>query len=153
MTMHKVSSFDAALECVLHKRFRLVFISSDHVTDLGQPEVAQINVNKSLSELLINVPRSERARSVEGMVRNLIDDAPSAVVQLNGLEILFDRSLAIDPVRLISACAKKKTILLRWPGEITNTGLIYAVPSHPEYRSYRVSDLSEVILLETDGVH
>ena len=150
--MHKVSSFDAALECVLHKRFRLVFISSDHATDLGQPEFAELNVNKALSELLINVPRSDRARSVEGMLRNLIDEAPSTVVQLSGLEILFDRSLAIDPVRLINACAKNKTLLVRWPGDITNAGLSYAVPSHPEYRSYRASDLSEVILLEADGV-
>ena len=131
-------------------RSRLVFFVGDKIESKELSEHEQLNLNKLLSAQLINLPRSERARSVERIVSSLISEVSTDEVVVNGLEIFFDRSLAIDPVRLLEACSKNKTLLVRWPGDKTNSGLSYALPSHPEYRSYRQADLSDVILLESD---
>ena len=141
---------DAILKATAN-RSRLVFFLGDKIDSQELSEHEQLNLNKSLSALLINMPKSERARSVEHLVSSLVSEASTDEVVVNGLEILFDRSLAIDPVRLLEACSKNKTLLVHWPGDKINTGLSYAMPSHPEYRSYKSSDLSDVILLETDS--
>ena len=148
--MLKMDKLNDAILKATANRSRLVFFLGDKIDSQELSEHEQLNLNKSLSELLINMPKSERARSVEHLVSSLVSEASTDEVVVNGLEILFDRSLAIDPVRLFEACSKNKTLLVRWPGDKTNSGLSYALPSHPEYRSYRPADLSDVILLESD---
>ncbi len=148
--MLKLNKLNEAKIKAAANRSRLVFFVGDKTESQELSEHEQLNLNKSLSALLINMPKSERARSVERLVSSLISDASADEVVINGLEILFDRSLAIDPVRLLEACSKNKTLLVSWPGDKTKSGLSYALPGHPEYRSYKPSDLSDVILLESD---
>lgn len=150
--MLRFDDLDTAIKTAATNRSKLVFEPTEQSGELDRTEIFRVNINKALSEQLIGVPQSDRAKSVERIIADLIDTAQSAVVQLTGLEILFDRSLSIDPIRLLHACAKNKTLLVRWPGEVSNDGLSYAVPSHPEYRSYRASDLSDVILLTSESV-
>jgi len=108
---------------------------------------ASLDLNKSLSEQLINVPKQDRTKLVSQLVADLIKGVPGESVLICGLEILFDRSLAVDPIRLLSTCAKNKTLLVCWSGDKTSSGLSYAVASHPEHRTYKASDLSGVIFL------
>jgi hypothetical protein len=146
--MLRMDNLDSAIASASKSRSHLVFLSS--CPPAGSSGHKQININSVLSEQLISIPRSERAKYVERMVGDLINNESSDTVLLHGLEMLFDRSLAIDPLRLLSACSKHKILLVHWPGDILSTGLSYAIPSHPEYRNYRASDLSDVILLESD---
>ena len=148
--MLKMDKLIDAITKASANRSRLIFFLGDKIASQDLLDHEQLNLNKTLSELLTNMPKSERARSVEHLVSSLIREVSADEVVVNGLEILFDRSLVIDPVRLLEACSKNKTLLVRWPGDKTNTGLSYALPSHPEYRSYRHADLSDVILLESD---
>ena len=150
--MLRFDDLDTAIKTAATNRSKLVFEPTEQSGELDRPEIFRVNINKALSGRLIGVPQSDRAKSVERIIADLINTAQSAVVQLTGLEILFDRSLSIDPIRLLRACAKNKTLIVRWPGEVTNDGLSYAAPSHPEYRSYRASDLSDVILLTSECV-
>ena len=110
-----------------------------------------LNLNALLSERLLEFPRQSRVREAAPLVHQLVDEVDESTVLLHDIEILFDRSLAIDPIRLLTACSKNKTLLVCWPGDKTSSGLSYAVPSHPEYRTYKASDLSDVILLTTDA--
>lgn len=150
--MLRIDSLESAIVIAATKRSRLVVLPTSETVGLGSYESNQINLNKALSSRLMNVSRSERAAAAPKTVSGLLNEVDGDTVLIIGLEVLFDRSLAIEPLRLLAACAKNKTLLVCWPGEITNEGLSYAIPSHPEYRSYRASDLSEVILLEADGV-
>lgn len=122
-------------------RSRLVVMSSKP----EDGELPDISLNQQLSEQLLNLPRSERARSIPQLLETLINQAESDDVVLSDLEILFDRSLATDPMRLLRACSRNKTLLVCWPGDKTSAGLSYGIPSHPEYRTYKASDLSDVI--------
>ena len=108
--MLKMDKLNDAILKATANRSRLVFFLGDKIDSQELSEHEQLNLNKSLSELLINMPKSERARSVERLVSSLINEASADEVVVNG----------------------------------------FALPSHPEYRSYRPADLSDVILLESD---
>ncbi len=132
-------------------RSRLIFIDQFQAKNSDVVEYKSLDMNCLLSEQLINVPKQDRPKVIAQMVADLINAVDSEVVLLIGLEILFDRSLAVDPIRLLVACAKNKTLLVCWPGDKTSSGLSYASPSHPEYRTYKTSDLSDVIFLTADA--
>jgi hypothetical protein len=55
-------------------------------------------------------------------------------VLLDNLELLFDISLKLDPLRCLQDLARDKTIVAAWNGTVTAGHLTYATPDHPEYR-------------------
>ena len=132
-------------------RSRLVFLSAPQAEYSDLAEYEPLNLDGLLSEQLISIPRQERAMVITRMVMALINDTRGEVILLTGLEILFDRTLAVDPIRLLGACSKNKTLLVCWPGDKTSSGLSYATPSHPEHRTYKASDLSDAIFLTADA--
>ena len=60
---------------------------------------------------------------------------------LDNIELLFDASLALDPLRLLEEISRNWTLVVAWPGHVEGGWLIYARPGHPEYRRYPVGDL------------
>lgn len=107
-----------------------------------------INLSLELSERLIDIPRQDRSKSASSIFSDLIDEQRAQVLLLNHIEILFDLTLSIDPVRLLQSNAKNLTLVAAWPGEKLASSLIYATPSHREYRSYKASEFDETIFVE-----
>ncbi len=66
----------------------------------------------------------------------------SSAVFLTDLEILFDHSLNVDPVKLLKTAARNRAMVVNWPGEVdfVANALIYAVPGHAEYFSAELTD-------------
>jgi hypothetical protein len=62
-------------------------------------------------------------------------------VLLDNLELLFDVSLRLDPLRCLQDLARDTTIVAAWNGTVTAGHLTYATPGHPEYRRYALEDL------------
>ena len=54
------------------------------------------------------------------------------------LEILFDTSLQLDPLRCLQKLARNCTIVALWSGNVENNHLIYAEREHPEYKIYPI---------------
>ena len=144
-----VNDLHEAINRASINRSKLVIFSGSGIHGFGDLEV--VNLNKALSGLLISTSRKERARSVPQMVEKLIAKTGKSEAIIQGIEILFDRTLSIDPIRLLENCARNKTLLVCWPGNKTDSALSYAEPSHPEYRAYKYSDLTDVIFLEGDA--
>lgn len=138
---------DAMARCEA-SRTKLIILSFKQFERLSFPV---ININKELSSLLVTIPRKKIPISAPKLFSRLISESPNDTVCLEGLEILFDRMLSVDPVKLLKVCARDKTILIKWPGEIVEYGFNYATPNHPEYRNYKTSDLSDVIFLTADA--
>ena len=128
-------------------RARLIVVSA-HTR--YSDDIPSVFLNRRLSEQLLDTPRNDRARSVPVLMQGLTQSEERDVLLLDGLEILFDRSLAIDPIKMLADCAKSKTLIVRWPGDISSSGLSYAVPSHPEYRVYKASDIRDLIYLNVE---
>ena len=70
---------------------------------------------------------------VDRFFKDLITATPGDVVFLDNLEILFDTSLEIDPLRLLRFTSRNRTIVASWNGTFQDGSLTYAEPGHPEF--------------------
>ena len=108
-----------------------------------------LNINLLLSQRLLEFPRSKRPRQVDRIFNELIDEKQNEMLILDNLEILFDLSLQVDPLRLLLAASRKQTLVAAWNGTMHDGALSYAEPDHPEYKSYRNVGVL-VVSLSTD---
>jgi hypothetical protein len=113
-------------------------------------DLFEINLSLELSERLIDIPKQARSKLVSTIFSDLLNEQQTKVLLLNHIEILFDQTLLIDPLRLLQSSAKNLTLVIAWPGDKSTSSLNYAIPSHPEYRSYKVSEFGETIFVEAD---
>lgn len=113
-----------------------------------------LNVNLHLSQRMLELPRSRRPRQVDRIVSAIVDEHRGDLLVLDNLEILFDPSLQIDPMRLLKSVSRKQTIVAAWSGTLHDGTLTYAEPDHPEYKSYRDVDVLVVTVpSETTANH
>ena len=119
-------------------------ILRDVADDLGA-EV--ININLTLSSELLELTAKQRALRLPGILDHVIDKSKPIVV-LDNIEILFDKRLKQDPLRLLQGISRNRSVLASWNGTTAGGRLIYAETGHPEYRSY---DLADTLIVGMDG--
>lgn len=130
----------------LYYRLILVVAPTDIVRTVSFKEVAEhtgsryINVNLKLSQRLLELTQRQRALQVHRLLEEIIGNTNNQVVLLDHLEILFEVSLKLDPLRCLQGLARNRTVVAGWNGSLENNYLIYAEPDHPEYRCYQKSD-------------
>jgi predicted AAA+ superfamily ATPase len=98
-----------------------------------------VNVNLALSGELLELTAKQRSLRLPGILDQIADQAQSPVV-LDNLEILFDKDLQQDPLRLLQSLSRNRVVVASWNGTMHSERLIYAEPGHPEYRSYESVD-------------
>lgn len=113
-------------------------------------DLLAINLSLEFSEKLIDIPTQDRPKLASTIFTDLLDEQQAEVLLLNHIEILFDRTLSIDPLKLLQNHSKNLTLVVAWPGDKSTSSLTYATPSHPEYRSYKKSEFGESIFVEAD---
>ena len=106
--------------------------------------VTPLNVGAELGGRLAGMPQRQRHLQTTTILRELADQhAPSDLLLLDNIELLFDRSLQLDPLDLLKRHAHAKRVVAVWPGELqgdTRTGrLTYADMGHPEHQDYSLS--------------
>ncbi|WP_419594592.1 BREX-3 system P-loop-containing protein BrxF, partial [Thiolapillus sp.] len=102
-----------------------------------------VNVNLALSAELLELTAKQRALRLPGILDQIVDKEQSPVV-LDNLEILFDKDLKQDPLRLLQGISRNRSVVASWNGKATEGKLNYAEAGHPEYRSYDLVDLTVV---------
>ncbi len=98
-----------------------------------------INVNLLLSSELLELTQKQRSLRLPGILDQIADQAQSPVV-LDNLEILFDKDLKQDPLRLLQGVSRNRAVVASWNGTMRSGRLLYAETGHPEYRSYNSVD-------------
>jgi hypothetical protein len=98
-----------------------------------------INVNLALSSELLELTAKQRSLRLPGILGQIVGKAPSPVV-LDNLEILFDKDLKQDPLRLLQGLSRNHAVVASWNGKSSDGRLSYAEPGHPEYRRYDAVD-------------
>jgi hypothetical protein len=99
------------------------------------------NANLELSRRMLELTERQRVLHLPGIFADLVGAFETDVVLLDNIEVLFDVSLRQDPLRLLQRLARNKTIVATWNGSIVGEHMIYATPSHPEYKRYPLHDL------------
>lgn len=108
--------------------------------------VTPLNVGAELGCRLAGMPQKQRHLQTTTILRELADQhATGDLLLLDNLELLFDRSLQLDPLDLLKRHAHAKRVVAVWPGELqgdTRTGrLTYADMGHPEHQDYSLAGL------------
>lgn len=110
-----------------------------------------ININLTLSAELLELTAKQRALRLPGILDQIADKAKSPVI-LDNLEILFDKGLKQDPLRLLQGISRNRSVVAAWNGTIDKGKLNYAESGHPEFRSYDLIDLTTVSMDGTTTV-
>ncbi len=108
-----------------------------------------INIGAELSTKLIDWTERQRAVKVPRLLDEIVGLSGKDVVLFDNIELLFDASLKLDPLRLLQTISRNKTVIAAWSGSLDKGNLIYAQPGHPEFRKYRVQDFLVVGLMGT----
>jgi hypothetical protein len=106
-----------------------------------------LNVNLALSSELLELTTKQRVLKVQGLLDKIADNAQAPVI-LDNLEILFDKDLKQDPLRLLQGISRNRAVVASWNGTMTSGRLLYAETGHPEYRSY---DSVDALIVGMDG--
>lgn len=104
---------------------------------LGHPLV---NVNLELTKRMLELTRTQRSRQVERLLKDVIAAASGDVVLLDNLEVLFDPTLEVEPLRLLQVASRNRTVVASWNGSYRDGTLTYAEPGHPEFVQLKQTD-------------
>jgi len=141
---NRVTSLLKDAEGMYHQLVLLVGKSGSGKTSVIQNvaklyETTPININLALSEELLELTKKQRQLKLSEILAQVVEDK-GEVVFLDNIEILFDVELKQDPLRLLQGLSRNITLLASWNGIIDKEKLIYADPSHREYKSYDVTN-------------
>lgn len=150
------TELEEALKQAKSQYFRLVILVG--VPDSGKTATLQsvartcgcqpVNINLELSKKMLELTRTQRSRQVERLLKELVASTPGEVVFMDNLEILFDTSLEVDPLRLLQLSSRNRTIVATWNGAFQSGTLTYAEPSHPEFIEFK---RTEAIVINVGG--
>ena len=106
-----------------------------------------ININLALSRELLELAARQRSLRLPEILDQIAGKAQSPVV-LDNLEILFDKNLKQDPLRLLQGISRNRAVVASWNGNSFGRRLVYAEIGHSEYRSY---DSVNTLIVGMDG--
>jgi ABC-type uncharacterized transport system ATPase component len=99
-----------------------------------------ISINLELSYRLLELTTKQRVIKLPEVLDD-ITNTGSPIVVFDNLEILFDKELKQNPLRLLQGISRNRLVLASWNGRIEEGRLIYAEPDHPEYQNYELKDI------------
>lgn len=101
-----------------------------------------LNIGSALGSRLAAIPQKQRPLQTNTILRDLADQhAVGDLLLLDNIELLFDRTLQLDPLDLLKRHAHARRVVAVWPGELQDGRLIYAEMSHPEHQDYGLEGL------------
>jgi ATPase family associated with various cellular activities (AAA) len=142
------TKLERAIQQAASQYFRLVILAGVPASGktAALQSVAQmlgcqlVNVNLELSKRLLELTRTQRSRQVERLLKEVIGAIPGDVILLDNLEILFDSSLEVEPLRLLQLSSRNRTIVASWNGSFQAGTLTYAEPGHPEFIQFKQTE-------------
>lgn len=104
--------------------------------------ISVLSVGSELSKRLSVVPQRQRHLQTMTILRELAEQhATGDLLLMDNIELLFDRSLQLDPIDLLKRHAHVKRVVAVWPGDLRDGRLTYAEMGHPEHQDYGLTGL------------
>lgn len=146
VTVHKLAS--AALHSLDDQASELVLVvptleNSGFIPpySLGCTVIA---LSEVLCQRLLPLSHINRENMAEEMVIELIDSTSTSIVWLDRIQVLFEPSLQLDPLRLLMSLARIKPVVATWPGTCSETALSFSAPGKFDYQHYPASTLTNI---------
>lgn len=93
-----------------------------------------LNVGEQLAKSLMQFSVRQRPGKADEKLKFLLSECCTKTVVLDHIEILFAPELRLDVVRLLQSLSRNTTLLVAWPGDVSNAGVSYAPSDHPEHQ-------------------
>ena len=99
--------------------------------------VSPLNVGTEVAGRLSVFPQKQRHLQASTILSELADEhAVDNLLLIDNIELLFDRTLQLDPLHLLKRHAHARRVVAVWPGELHDGRLTYADMGHPEHQTY-----------------
>jgi len=98
-----------------------------------------ININLAISAELLELTAKQRVLRLPEILDRITEDVDAPVI-LDNIEILFDKQLQQDPLRLLQKISRNRATVTAWNGTVNKGCLLYAEAGHQEYRRYESVD-------------
>ena len=79
---------------------------------------------------------ARRSHATEALEEICTSHAGNGLLFMNNIEILFDQSLALNPMTVLKKISRNRTTIAVWPGDVKKGRLQYATPDHPEFQDH-----------------
>ena len=93
-----------------------------------------LNVGEQLAKSLMQLSVRQRPGRAAQELSSLLSECRAETVVLDHIEILFAPELRLDVVRLLQSLSRNTTLLVAWPGDVSNVDVGYAPSDHPEHQ-------------------
>lgn len=133
----------SAIDAAATKYYRLVLLvgppgsgKTRHLRDLAEVAGYPYVSAGTAAARLLEFTEGQRRQRIALVMLELLQAVEGSVVLLDDIELLFEPSLAVDPLRLLQSLTRNRTLVAAWPGRLSDDILTYADGGHPEYRAY-----------------
>ena len=134
----------------------LIFVSSEirRLQDTTNELLAtfawpHIPLGREISAALLPETPQRWSHVVQRCMRARMREFSPGPVLISGIDILFEPTLSLDPLRLFCDLGRTTRLAVTWPGSYQHDVLAYAVPEHSHYRTWRKPEVYIVDLQQT----
>jgi len=110
-------------------------------------EITLLELSEKLCEHLLPLSRGDRSRKGPDILAKMLNCIASEVVWIDRIQVLFEPSLELDPLRQLQELARIKPIIAIWPGQLTEQFLTFSVPGRADYQSYTANELANLPII------
>ena len=98
-----------------------------------------ININLTISSKLLDLTSKQRILRLPSVLDEICSSKKSPVI-LDNIEVLFDKNLMQDPLRILQSISRNHIVLSSWNGTFLKNKLLYAESWHHEFKIYEDID-------------
>ncbi len=110
-------------------------------------DLIPLRVGAELGSKLAAFPQRRRQLQTTSILRELADQhAKDNLLLIDNIELLFDRTLQLDPLDLLKQHARVRRVVAVWPGQMNEGRLTYATTGHPEHQDYGTDGLVPFVI-------
>lgn len=95
-----------------------------------------LSIGSVLSQRLLSVSPQRRPFMAPRVFNQMIQENKPGPLVCNEIDLLFEPTLALDPLRLLREAGRHTTLIVFWPGTYSDGTLTYAVPGHGHYQAF-----------------
>lgn len=111
----------------------------------GQYAWPVLPVGALLSAALLPIDARRRPAMAQPVLERAVEQHEAGPIICSEIDILFEPSLSLDPLRLLRETSRLRSLIVAWPGAFRHGALEYATadPAHAHHRAWAKPELCE----------
>lgn len=141
--LDKFLASQASYPCCLLVHFHIAVLEQAQMSILQHRQWPVVSCATVLSDALLHVPQARRPSETPSLLRHAVEHHQRGPVLLAQIDLLFEPSLSLDPLRLVRDISRITPLVVLWPGSYRDGVLAYATadPLHQHYRTWTQTGL------------